>query len=337
MGKSIMHWKEILPVQKYIAGVIGFLALETFINYLYFHYWNMTENPSYALLFLSALTNAGRISISFFILLIVSMGYGVVKPSLGKDMWKCQLLTAVHFFIGSIYAAMNLKDPRQQKFPILLIVIPLAMTMTVFYAWTLSSLTATTQHLETRRQHFKLQMYQRLWHILLFAGINLLIFFIFQSIWFAKASDVVFLIHWWRWRWMITDGWTNVLYTVCMLAICYLWRPTTNNARYGLEQVLSDPLEDEFDVDFSELYPPPPPSSSSSITKSKFTHPTTTHTTPPPSFHENTMFTLADSDDEPMQAMGSSESAPHYHRVQRRSRSNSPKPPGVGNMDPKLS
>ena len=44
------------------------------------------------LMIIVAILNAGRNSFSFFLLLIVCMGYGVVKPSLGKTMWYVRAL-----------------------------------------------------------------------------------------------------------------------------------------------------------------------------------------------------------------------------------------------------
>jgi Lung seven transmembrane receptor len=55
-----------------------------------------------------AILNAGRNSFSFFLLLIVCMGYGVVKPSLGKTMLIVRGLAAAHFVFGVIYAVASL-------------------------------------------------------------------------------------------------------------------------------------------------------------------------------------------------------------------------------------
>jgi len=55
-----------------------------------------------------AILNAGRNSFSFFLLLIVCMGYGVVKPSLGKTMIRVRWLAAAHFVFGLIYSIASL-------------------------------------------------------------------------------------------------------------------------------------------------------------------------------------------------------------------------------------
>ena len=47
-----------------------------------------------------AILDAGRNSMSFFLLLIVSLGLGVVRESLGRTMIKCQILAVCHFIFG---------------------------------------------------------------------------------------------------------------------------------------------------------------------------------------------------------------------------------------------
>lgn len=63
---------------------------------------------SKALMIIVAILNAARNSFSFFLLLIVCMGYGVVKPTLGKTMIYVRWLAAAHFVFGLIYSVASL-------------------------------------------------------------------------------------------------------------------------------------------------------------------------------------------------------------------------------------
>lgn len=49
-----------------------------------------------------AILDAGRNSMSFFMLLVVSLGLSVVRESLGRMMLRCQILTGLHFVFGSM-------------------------------------------------------------------------------------------------------------------------------------------------------------------------------------------------------------------------------------------
>lgn len=63
---------------------------------------------SKVLMIIVAILNSGRNSFSFFLLLIVCMGYGVVKPTLGKTMVYVRYLAAAHFIFGLIYSIASL-------------------------------------------------------------------------------------------------------------------------------------------------------------------------------------------------------------------------------------
>lgn len=60
------------------------------------------------LLVVVAVLNAIRNSFSFFLLLIVCMGYGVVKPTLGRTMIWVRWLAIAHFVFGLVYAITSL-------------------------------------------------------------------------------------------------------------------------------------------------------------------------------------------------------------------------------------
>ncbi len=63
---------------------------------------------SKVLLVVVAVLNAIRNSFSFFLLLIVCMGYGVVKPTLGRTMIYVRWLAIAHFVFGLVYAITSL-------------------------------------------------------------------------------------------------------------------------------------------------------------------------------------------------------------------------------------
>ena len=56
----------------------------------------------------NTILNAFRNSFSFFLLLIVCMGYGVVKPTLGRTMIWVRWLAIAHFVFGLVYAVTSL-------------------------------------------------------------------------------------------------------------------------------------------------------------------------------------------------------------------------------------
>jgi hypothetical protein len=117
-----------VPVQNYITAIIIFLAVEMLMTWgfygmlpsntdtraifelitLDYENRNGANIGSKVLMIVVAVLNAARNSFSFFLLLIVCMGYGVVKPSLGQTMIYVRWLAAAHFLFGLIYSIASL-------------------------------------------------------------------------------------------------------------------------------------------------------------------------------------------------------------------------------------
>lgn len=187
-----------------------------------------------------AVLNAGRNSFSFFLLLIVCMGYGVVKPSLGKTMTYVRFLALAHFVFGVIYAVTSLNITPENAGPlVLLVILPLAATLTAFYVWTLNSLNLTVKDLLERKQNVKAMMYRKLWYCIIASILVIFAFFFFNSFTFAGRGDPDFVPDHWKTRWFILDGWLNLVYLVDIAYVAYLWRPTVNNRRFAMSDEVS--------------------------------------------------------------------------------------------------
>lgn len=194
-----------------------------------------------ALMVIVAILNAGRNAFSFFLLLIVCMGYGVVKPSLGRTMVYVRILAIAHFIFAVVYSIASLSITPDSAGPlVLLIVLPLAGTLTAFYVWTLNSLNATMKDLIDRKQKTKALMYKKLWWCILGSIIVIFGFFFINSFAFAGRSDASFVPEHWKARWFVLDGWLNLVYMFDIVFVAYLWRPTANNRRFAMSDEVGD-------------------------------------------------------------------------------------------------
>ncbi|KAL4930822.1 putative integral membrane protein (Ptm1) [Aspergillus undulatus] len=241
---------DILPVQNYITAILVFLILEQLMTWGFYDYQNRhgLNVGAKALMVIVAVLNAIRTSFSFFLLLIVCMGYGVVKPSLGKTMIYVRILGITHFVFAVIYAIASLSiTPEAAGILILLIELPLAATLTAFYVWTLSSLNATMKDLIDRKQKTKAMMYKRLWYCLLGSIIVLFGFIFINALAFASRTEADFLPDHWKSRWFVLDGWLSIVYLADLAFIAYLWRPTANNRRFAMSDELAQD-DDGFEI-----------------------------------------------------------------------------------------
>ncbi|EMC98291.1 hypothetical protein BAUCODRAFT_32307 [Baudoinia panamericana UAMH 10762] len=258
-----LNRRDILPVQNYITAILIFLVVEMFMTWLFYDYQNRhgLNVGAKALLIVVSILSAGRNSFSFFLLLIVCMGYGVVKPSLGKTMIYVRWLAIAHFVFGVIYAIASLSITPENAGPlVLLVVLPLAGTLTAFYVWTLNSLNFTMKDLQERKQTVKAGMYRKLWYCILGSIIVIFIFFFVNSWTFAGVNEEDFVPKHWQTRWFILDGWLNLVYFVDVAFVAYVWRPTANNRRFAMSEELAQDddgfeiasIRDSFDIDLDD-------------------------------------------------------------------------------------
>ncbi|KIM70203.1 hypothetical protein SCLCIDRAFT_12757 [Scleroderma citrinum Foug A] len=212
------HTLDLLPIQYYLSGLVGFMVVEMAANWVYYRYLNAHGKNTAAVLFLFvvAILDAGRNALSFFMLLVVSLGLSVVRESLGRTMFKCQTLAAAHFVFGVLYAVgiVELELESTSALVLLLFVIPLAFTLSGFLMWILHSLTATMTQLAARKQRYKLKMFQRLYYILLASVVVIAVFFVVSSYSFSDRLAEDYAAKSWRARWWLLDGYLAILFYV---------------------------------------------------------------------------------------------------------------------------
>ncbi|KAL6850940.1 Membrane protein ptm1 [Amphichorda felina] len=245
------HRHDILAVQNYITAILVFLVIEMLMTWGFYDFQNRNGSNvgSKVLLIIVGILNAARNSFSFFLLLIVCMGYGVVKPTLGRTMVYVRWLAAAHFVFGLIYSITSLLISPESAGPfVLLIVLPLAATLTAFYIWTLNSLNATLKDLKERKQHIKESMFRKLWWAILISLIVIFAFFFFNSFTFASVNDPDFVPFHWKTRWFILDGWLNIVYFADVAWIAYIWRPTANNRRFAMSDEIAQDDDGNFEI-----------------------------------------------------------------------------------------
>lgn len=249
----VRYRSNILPVQNYITAICVFLVVEMIVIWGYYEFLNNhgEGKGSKAYLIILSIFNSFRNAFTFFLLLIVCLGYGVVKSSLGDLMWKCRALAGAHFLFAIAYTISSYIVPPDSTNPwVLLVILPLSLTMTGFYVWILSSLTHTIKFLEERKQYVKADMYKNLWRLLLGSVIVIFLFFFLNSLIFANESPLEYITQHWQSRWFMLDGWLNVVYFIDFCIIAFIWRPTENNRRFAMStQLAQDESEaQEFEI-----------------------------------------------------------------------------------------
>jgi hypothetical protein len=135
---------------------------------MYLHYteWNELGTQLYMVAAIGFLCGVAKRTVSRVLVLIASMGYGVVKPSLGDDWHRVLYLALMYGGLSLVYVFVRVlpdaskSSTRAQKDAIGMVVIALSITDAAFYTWTLQALNKNIATLAQRKQAAKLLLFQ---------------------------------------------------------------------------------------------------------------------------------------------------------------------------------
>lgn len=221
-------------MQHYMTAALGLFVFESFVTYLFYRNFNNHGEVSKGLLVLVAVVGAMRASISLFLLLIVSMGYGVVTPSLGEKalpIYSLTMATLIFSILAIIFAIISKKNAGLMGS--FLSTIPLSMCYSIFVSWILSSLKQTKETLSMRKQSAKLGMYERMTFVLglaIAASTICLISTVVVVI--GPSRSAGWYANHWSMIWFFTDGWQTLVSVLTVASLAWVFRPRAYNRRY---------------------------------------------------------------------------------------------------------
>ncbi|KAK7601879.1 hypothetical protein V9T40_009320 [Parthenolecanium corni] len=241
---SFMQWRDLLRIQFWIGAVILIGMIEKAMFYEEYESVNSTgESSLLGTEFAAELVSAAKRSLARMLVIIVSLGYGIVKPRLGSHLPRIMISGILYFTLASTEAYFRVVKYRSIRANELLISgILLALLDSFICWWIFSSLIQTTRTLRLRRNITKLQLYNYFTNTLIFAVIASTIFMLYS----LKSHRIVVCFKDWKDLW-IDDAFWHLLFSIILLVIMILWRPTNNNQRYAFSPLLDAPDDDESD------------------------------------------------------------------------------------------
>ncbi|CAL9150336.1 unnamed protein product [Musa hybrid cultivar] len=254
-SQYVRFWREVLPLQNCITLVIALGMLEMALWYFEYAEFNETGLRPMGITFWAVTFGSVKRTVSWVIILVVSMGYGVVRPTLGGLTSKVIMLGATFFLASEILELVEnagaVSDFAGKAR--LFLVLPVALLDTFFIIWIFTSLSKTLDKLQARRLIAKLDIYRKFTNAL---AITVLVSvgWICYELYF-KSNDV-YNGHWQN-AWIIPAFW-QVLSFSLLCVIAALWAPSQNSMRYAY----SDDGSEDFDREDSlSLIKPGPVSS----------------------------------------------------------------------------
>ena len=150
-------WREILQIQNSITVVIALGMLETTLWYFEYAEFNKTGVRPLGITIWAVTFGVIRRTVSRIIILMVSMGYGVVRPTLGGLTSKVMMLGGTFFFASEVLELVenaNAVSDLSGK-AILFLAIPVALLDAFFVVWIFSSLSKTLDKLQVSFNFFR--------------------------------------------------------------------------------------------------------------------------------------------------------------------------------------
>ncbi|PPD72304.1 hypothetical protein GOBAR_DD30794 [Gossypium barbadense] len=226
----------------HITAVIGLGMCEMALWYFEYANFNATGNRPMGITLWAVTFTAVKKTVSRLLLLVVSMGYGVVRPTLGGVIFKVLLLGLTYFVfseaLGLVENLGNIDDLTGKAR--LFLVLPVSLLDACFIIWIFSALSQTLEKLQIRRSMAKFALYRKFTNSLAIS-VLLSIAWVGYELYFNAADPLSEL---WQRAWIIPAFW-NLLAFVLLVVICSLWAPSNNPTRYAYSEETGDELEEE--------------------------------------------------------------------------------------------
>lgn len=238
----VRHRQDVLPLQYCITGVIALGLLEMIFWYFDYAYFNNTGARPVGLTSWVVTIGSTRRTVSRLLILSISMGYGVVRPTLGGLTTKV-LLLGITYFVASILlniteyvGAINDIAGRAR----IMLVLPDALLDAFLILWIFTSLSKTLEQLQAKRSSVKLDIYRQFSNALAITVIASVAWIGYEV--YFKATDP--FNERWQGGWIITAFW-DILAFGLLCVICYLWAPSQTSQRYAYSDARGEDEDEE--------------------------------------------------------------------------------------------
>ncbi|XP_004485515.1 uncharacterized protein [Cicer arietinum] len=238
----VRFWDDILQLQHCISAVIGLGLFEMILWYFEYSNFNNTGIRPVVVTTVVVTVGAIRKTISRLLILSVSMGYGVVRPTLGGLTSKVLLLGITYLLASEL---LNITEYVGTISDVsgrarLILVLPDAFLDAFLILWIFTSLSKTLEQLQAKRSSVKLDIYRKFSNALVVMVISSVVWIGYEV--YFKATDP--FNERWQSAWIITAFWDILAYAL-LCVICYLWAPSQSSQRYAYSEEVGEESDDE--------------------------------------------------------------------------------------------
>ncbi|XP_043929958.1 transmembrane protein 87A-like [Protopterus annectens] len=233
------YWRDLLRIQFWILAVILLGMLEKAVFYSEYQSIRYTGDSVQGAVILAEILSALKRSLARILVIIASVGYGIVKPRLGVTLHRVLAVGLLFFIFSGLEGVLRVTHEKSSEFASLAF-IPLAVLDTGLYWWIFISLSQTMKMLKLRRNVVKLSLYRHFTNTLIFAVIASII----CIVWTTKKFKFAECQSDWEEIW-IDDAFWRFLFSIILLVIMILWRPSANKQRFAFSPLMEEDDEDD--------------------------------------------------------------------------------------------
>ncbi|XP_034054959.1 transmembrane protein 87A [Gymnodraco acuticeps] len=238
---SACYWRDLLRIQFWIGGVIFLGMVEKAVYYAELQNIRYNGLSVQGAVVFAVVLSAVKRTLARILVIIASLGYGIVKPRLGALLHRVVAVGMLYLIVSIIGGILKVNADRGDNIrPTLLCEIVMAFTDSCIVWWIFVSLAQTMKLLKLRRNTVKLSLYRHFTNTLIFAVIASVIF----TIWAFTTLKSDTCHSDWRELW-IEDAFWPFLFSIILLVIMFLWRPSANNQRYAYSPLFDEESEEE--------------------------------------------------------------------------------------------
>ncbi|KAJ0175795.1 hypothetical protein K1T71_008954 [Dendrolimus kikuchii] len=236
-----LQWRDLLRIQYWIGGVALLGMIESATYYGVYSSINTNGNFNAEAYMFAEWVSVAKRSLARMLVIIVSLGFGIVKPRLGPALQRVVGTGLLWGLLAGINAWLRLHHKAyDSNRDLLLSEVPLSLLDSAICWWVFVSLAHTMRTLQLRRNTIKLSLYRHFTNTLIFAVISSVVFMLYS----IKSYRVMDCITEWKEVWMDEAYW-HILFASVLTVIMILWRPTNNNQRYAFTPLLDNAEDDE--------------------------------------------------------------------------------------------
>jgi hypothetical protein len=231
MALCLRQWRHLFHIHYCIAAVIFLGLLEGFMWWIFFNDWNHSGLRGGFLFTMAILSSTVKSVFSYMLVLVASLGWGVTRPYLDhKTLLKVQAVSFLYIVLDFIRGAvLSFRHSHSLSLAfVFLCLLPVALLNGGIFYWIFTALSNLMETLKERRQLEKLELFEKLWRILIAALLIASCTLIFLMCDLSRSISIR-----WHYQWFLTDGVSHILFLVVLMAMMYLWAPHTESQRYA--------------------------------------------------------------------------------------------------------